>query len=108
LPQEERRAEAATVAWMLTTLTTAAGLVCCGGATLLVWRFETPPTSLAMLPGLLMLMSTVAGLVVLILTPVVLRLRNAQPPKSITVGAVLIGAAPIVLLAVMAVTSSLK
>ena len=68
------------------------------GAFLLVRPMEDPPPALALLPGLLLVIAAVAGLVVLGLTPLVLKLRKTQPPPLITRGAMLVGAAPSLLL----------
>jgi len=100
-PEEERRAEAATIGWMLSTLATLAAMVCSLGAYLLVRPMDKPPLALAVLPGLLLVIAAVAGLVVLGLTPVVLKLRKTRPPPLITRGAMLVGAAPSMLLVVI-------
>lgn len=100
-PAEERRAEAATIGWMLATLCTAAGLLCALGTYLLVRPMDKPPEALVMLPGLLLLMSAGSGVVDLVLTPVVLRLRKTLPPPAVTRTAVLVGVAPMLLLVVI-------
>ena len=100
-PEEERSAEAATIGWMLTTLATLVGLLCSLGAYLLVRNFAKPPPSLEILPGLLLLVSALSGLVAASLTPLVVRLRKTQPPTAITRAAVVLGLFPIVLLVVL-------
>ena len=98
---EERSAEAATIGWMLTTLATLVALLCSLGAFLLVRTFENPPPSLELLPGLLLVVASMSGLVSVGLTPLVVRLRKVQPPTAITRGAVVLGAFPIVLMIVL-------
>jgi hypothetical protein len=49
----------------------------------------------------LLFVALATGVLCLLLTPLVHRVRAAAPPRAITVGAVLIGFAPLVLLAVL-------
>lgn len=102
-PAEERSAEAATIGWMLTTLATFVALACSLGSFLLVRNFDKPPPSLEILPGLLLVVSAISGLVVVGLTPVVVRLRKTQPPTLITRTAMVLGAFPTLLLVVLEV-----
>jgi hypothetical protein len=105
-PAESRPAVAMTVAWMLTTLS-------CGAAqavALVMWLVarnagiaEDQPNALYMIPQTLLLVAFVAGVVALLLTPLVHRLRRSRPPISITIAALLIGVLPIVTIVGMAV-----
>ncbi len=98
IPPEERRAEAATIGWMLATLATLAALVCSLAAYAVVRPMADPPLALALLPGLLLTLSAITGLVGVLLTPLVLRLRKTRPPRLITQFAVVVGLTPSVLL----------
>lgn len=97
LPAEERRAEVATIAWMLCTLFTF-----CSEAVSLVAKValsrmseaENGPTAWSLLPDVALLMGVVTGTLCLILTPVVYRLRRTPPPAAITAVAVLVGLTP--------------
>ena len=98
-PNEERGAEALTIAWMLTALATFVGMLCALGAFLVVRNLPQPlPPSLAALPALLLLIEGVGGLLALALTPLVLRLRKTKPPRSITQAVLLTGSLPSILM----------
>ena len=60
--------------------------------------FDDPRSYLWLIPSLPLLASVVIGLLSLVLLPFVLKLRREAPPLGITVFAVVIGAAPLVLL----------
>jgi len=88
-----RGVEAATVAWMLASMTTLA----CGGMSALVYWFAHGRTDVhnAVLFGQFMHFSAaVTGTVVLILTVVVLKGRRVPPPLPITLFAITMGVLP--------------
>jgi hypothetical protein len=98
-PPEDRRAEAATIAWMLCTLFTF-----CAEAVGLISKIvlsssggdpDQPLSPWRLLPDVTLFMGLVTGTVVLVLTPVVYRLRRTPPPESIGFVAVLIGLTPL-------------
>jgi hypothetical protein len=94
---ESPAAETLTIGWMLTVIT---GLACelgLGAALALAGR-HPEAHALQALTGLLLFASVVIGLLSLVLLPFVLKLRREAPPLGITVFAVVIGAAPLVLL----------
>ena len=90
--RETRSTDALTIGWMLMVLT---ALVCELGF-LAARGFAGPESegSLAVLMVLLLFASTVIGLGVLLLTPVVLKVRRDPPPRAIVVFSVVVGAAP--------------
>ena len=102
LSPESRPAEVATVLWMLTLLATlgAEVLLLIVGTILYYSKLpEDQPADIQpvnMMPGVLMFIASVAGLICLLLTPVVYRLRNVSPPKAITAVAIFAGALPLI------------
>lgn len=103
---EDRRAEAVTVAWMLTTLST---FVAEAGA--IVFRLlqlsggEVASPELGMLSQLLLFIALVTGVFCLVLTAATHRLRRVAPPREIMVFATLVGLAPWITIAAMAIAS---
>jgi hypothetical protein len=101
---ESRAAVALTVAWMLTCMSTAMGMFVVLALRLLMIAFPVPAGGihpLARIAGVLLFVALATGFACLLLTPLVHRVRSAAPPRAITVGAVLIGLAPVVLLIVL-------
>lgn len=100
-PRENRASEAVTVFWMLTLMATlGAELASLAGRGLLALA-EDPadvPGGVRMLPGLLLLVALVTGILCLLLTPVVYRVRSEPPPLGVTVIAALVGVSPLVAL----------
>lgn len=100
LPEESRAAEAVTVAWMLSTLATFAAELAAGAA----WAVVGPAVDdqlaspLSGLPRLLLLIAAVTGSVSLLLAPITYRVRLVSPPRAITIIAVLVGIAPLIVL----------
>lgn len=97
LPPEERRAEVATIAWMLCTLFTFCSEAVSLVAKVALSRMSEPegePTAWSLFPDVALLMGVVTGAFCLVLTPVVYRLRKTPPPAAITAVAVLVGLAP--------------
>lgn len=88
--------EALTIGWMLTVVTT---FVCETAFVLVRSLNRAAQPSLTMLAGLLLFAALVTGIVVLIMTPVVLRGRRHAPPRPVTIVSLLIGAAPLVMVA---------
>ena len=104
--QESRGAVALTVAWMLTCMSTAAGLMVVLALQLLMLAFPVAAGGfhpLGRVAGVLLAVALITGVCCVALTPLVYRVRQTPPPREITVGAVLIGIAPIVLLVVLSV-----
>mgnify|MGYP003578991716 CR=1 FL=1 len=106
--QESRAAVALTVAWMLTCMSTAAGMLLVLALRLLMLAFPAAAGGihpLSRIAGVLLFVALATGSVCLLLTPLVYRVRLVAPPRAITVGAVLIGFAPLVLFVVLTVFS---
>ena len=104
--QESRAAVALTVAWMLTCMSTAVGMFVVLALRLLMIAFPVAAGGvhpLARIAGVLLFVALMTGVVCLVLIPLVHRVRSAAPPRAITVGAVLIGLSPMVLLVVLTV-----
>ena len=93
--------EAATVAWMLSLLATigAEGL---GLATRLAMLVVGSSVPLQAFSGTLLLVAALTGVLLLILTPLVLKVRDTPPPKPLVVAAYVAGTVPILTLVLMA------
>jgi hypothetical protein len=107
---ESRAAVAVTVAWMLLTLSCLAAQVVALVMWLLARSAGIPagrPNALYLVAATLVFVAMLTGLFVLGLTPVAYRVRKGRPPLGITVLAVVIGAAPLVTLAVAALAARL-
>jgi hypothetical protein len=103
---ESRAAVALTVGWMLSVLSTLAALAVAAlvGLATLAWPApEDQAHPLAALAGMMLFVAIATGLLCLALTPLALRVRQIPPPLAITIGAVLIGLAPLVTFAVFAI-----
>ncbi len=101
---ESRPAVAVTVAWMLSCMATAAGMLTVLALRLLMLAFPVAPGGdhpLGRISGVLLFVALITGVVCLVFTPLVYRVRKSPPPPPITVGAVLISLAPIVLLIIL-------
>ncbi len=95
VPAEDRRAEVATVAWML-SMTATLGAEVVGGLVLAAIAFSGPAQPpLSLFPGLMLFAAGVTGLVCLCLTPLVYRLRRRPPPTSITALAITVSLVPL-------------
>ena len=103
---ESRAAVALTVAWMLTLLSTAAALVVAIAAWVLMLAFPAAAGQvhpLGSLPGTLTFVAAATGVLCLILTVAANRARKSPAPRAITIAAALIGTAPLVVIAILAV-----
>jgi len=101
---ESRPAVALTVAWMLSCMSTAVGMLTVLALRLLMLVFPVAQGGkhpLAQVSGVLLFVALITGVVCLAFTALVYRVRKAPPPSPITVAAVMIGVAPIVLLVVL-------
>jgi hypothetical protein len=97
-PQENRAAEAVTVAWMLTTMATLAAEVLALILWAVVWiynRGHIPDGALA-LPALMLFIAAVTGTLCLLMAPLTYRVRAVPPPSGVTIMAVTVGAVPLV------------
>jgi hypothetical protein len=107
---ESRAAVAVTVAWMLLTMSCLAAQVVALVMWLLARSAGIPagrPNALYLVAATLVFVAMLTGLLVLALTPIAYRVRQGRPPLGITILAVVIGAAPLVTLAVGAVAAQL-
>lgn len=101
VPDENRGGEAFTVFWMLTLMVTLGAEL----SALAVWGVsaaagdaEDLPVTLRLLPGWLLAVALITGLLCLLLTPLAYRLRAAPPPLGVTIIAFIVGASPLVVL----------
>ena len=104
-PTESRRVEVLTVGWSMMVLMT---LICeIGAAGAMGYRHFHPDAQAAqVLAALLLLGTLVVGALLLVLTPVVVWMRREKPPRGIVVFAVVVGAAPLVGMAVWYIATS--
>ncbi len=101
---ETRPAVALTVAWMLSCMSTAVGVLTVLALRLLMLAFPVAPGAdhpLDRIARVLLFVALITGVVCLAFTPLVYRVRKTPPPSPITRGAVLIGVAPMVLLVIL-------
>jgi hypothetical protein len=101
---ESRAAVALTVAWMLSCMSTAVGMLTLLALRLLMLAFPAAAGGvhpLGRISGVLLFVALITGGTCLVFTPLVYRVRGVPPPQTITIGAVLIGLSPIVLLIVL-------
>ena len=102
IPDDQRPAVAVTVAWMLTTICSAAAQL----LALVMWLVARSagipvgqPNALAVIPGVMLMVAVFTGILALILTPITLRTRRSPPPRTITIAAVVIGVLPLLIIA---------
>ena len=94
-PPESSRSVAATVAWMLTTLTTLVAMLAVFGLQLAA-RAIVRNEALVMLSRLLLFAAAMSGLAALLLLVVTWQVREDRPPLAIVVASVVIGVTPLV------------
>jgi hypothetical protein len=105
LVEESRGSVAVTVAWMLTLFLTSVALLIAGVSFFAVQFLTFAPAierNVSRLAGLMTLIAAVTGLVCLVLTVSVYRVRRDPPPIVITVAAVVVSVFPISLLLFLA------
>ena len=94
---EKKTVIAANVAWMLSLMSTLAaeviGLTCRWYTTLV-----EPIELLTVLSGVMLFVALIAGILTLILIPIVLRLGKTRPPSAIVQIALFAGALPILVI----------
>src|SRR2546430_1074983 len=98
---ESRAAVALTIAWMLSCMSTAVGILTVLALRFLMLAFPVAADAehpLARIAGVLLFAALTTGLVCIAFAPLAYCVRKSPPPRTITVGALLIGIAPIVLL----------
>ena len=101
---ESRGAVALTIAWMLTCLSTAVGVLVVLALRLLILAFPAAGGRvhpLAPMAGVFLFVALLTGLLCLLFTPLTLRARRRSPPRAVTIGALLIAIAPFIVLAVL-------
>ena len=98
-PKETSGAEMLTIAWSMMVLTT---LICEIGAALTIWHARAHPEAGAIraLSFVLVMETLIVGTLLLVLTPVMLRLRRQRPPRGILVFAMIVGATPLAVLVI--------
>jgi hypothetical protein len=93
---------AVTVVWMLTILSSlAAELAMLACLALSRWAASEGPNLARTAAGALLLAALVTGVLCLVLTPVVWRIRRIKPPLAIVAAAVLVGLAPLATLIIL-------
>ncbi len=105
LVEESRASVAVTVAWMLTLFVSGLGLLVAGIAFLVTQSFSLSPEvskNLGRLSALMTVVAATTGLLCLVLTVAVYRVRRDPPPLAITVTAVILSVLPITLLILLA------
>jgi hypothetical protein len=103
---ESRSAVALTVVWMLTCMSTAVGCFVVLALRLLMLALPVAAGRVHPLnqaAGVLLFVAITTGVLCLALTLLIYRVRAVPPPRPITIGAVAIGIAPIVLLVLLSV-----
>lgn len=107
LPEESRQAEVLTVIWTLTIMATLGAelLLLIAGTLLLLFKQQPQEGAdeavkqavhpFAMIPGVLMFIAALTGLICLLLTPLVYRFREVAPPRVITAVAILASIVPL-------------
>ncbi|HVX10102.1 MAG TPA: hypothetical protein VHC22_02765 [Pirellulales bacterium] len=93
---DARGVEVLTVGWMLTVVTTLACEIGFAAARLMS---DASDSSLMLLSQLLLFAAFVIGILALFMTPIVVRSRRLPPPPGVTVFAITVAAAPLVLAA---------
>jgi len=110
LPPESRQSEVLTVVWTLTIMATLGAelLLLIAGTVLFFLRQQPQPEGadeavkqvvvhpFAMIPGVLMFIAALTGMICLLLTPLVYRIREVAPPRAITAVAILASIVPLV------------
>jgi hypothetical protein len=96
-PAESPAADFMTVGWLVAVLTT---LMCELLSVAAQWFARSSPenATINVFAGFVLFASVTTGLVTLLLTPIVVWSRRVRPPVGITVFAVVVGAAPLVIL----------
>ena len=94
---ESRSALSATVAWTLSLMSTLVAEVI-GFLSRLYTKMVEPNDLLTVMGAIMLFVALVAGVVTLVLTPVVLKLAKKRPPNVIVQLACIAGALPIVVI----------
>jgi len=103
---ESQAAVALTVAWMLTCMSTAVGVLAVLALELLMLAFPAAGGALhplARMAGVFLFVALATGVLCLVFTPLAIKVRGTPPPRAVVVGAVLIGLSPFVLFVLIAV-----
>lgn len=99
---ETRTADAATVGWTLAAMATLGALALRWLVLLMIHSTADPkslPQATPYIPGLMLFSALISGILAVSATPAVYWLRRSAPPWQVTATIVLIGLAPLVLLA---------
>jgi hypothetical protein len=103
--EESRGSVAVTVSWMLTMLATAGGMVVAVICFFLSRSLQLSPQQadlFGLLAGVMTVVAAVTGLLCLVLTVVVYRVRRDRPPISITIAAVFVSSLPLATMLLLA------
>lgn len=103
--EESRGSVAVTVSWMLTLLATTGGMIVAVVCFFLSRSLQLSPQQaevFGLLAGVMTIVAALTGLLCLILTVVVYRVRRDRPPISITVAAVFVSCLPLATMLLLA------
>lgn len=106
LPNESPAAEAVTIGWMLSMLTTLGCEVLAIVTRLVLVGMDAAPPAVRALFAILQFAALAMGLISLGLAVAAHKLRNTKPPIPVTVFAVIVGLIPAVALTVEAIIAS--
>ncbi len=96
---ESRSSVAVTVGWLLCACATVGAIILMVAARLIY--VQSPESMTLVIANVFTLISVLTGILTMILTVVVVRLRRTPPPAAITWTVLLIGLAPFVSLAIL-------
>ena len=91
------------IAWMLSCVCTTVAMLVVIALSVVAATFPAPvgANPLNRIAAVLLFLAVVTGALCLAFTFLVLRTRGIRPPRAITIAAVIIGAAPFIMLAVL-------
>ncbi len=103
-PAESRAADAMTSMWMLSAVNTLVAQAVWIGLRFYI-RGHADARLAALLAGLLLIVAAALSLVVLVLTPIIHRVRKARPPPIVTLFVILIALGPWAAIATLALAN---
>jgi uncharacterized membrane-anchored protein len=92
---EKPPVDALTVGWMMTMITTLICLIAAAAARAFVRYVNAEAVLVGALSGLLLFSAAVIGLILLVMTPIVVKRKNSDPPTGLVFFAYLVGIAPL-------------
>lgn len=92
---EKPPVDALTVGWMLTMITTLFCLIAATAARAYMRYAQPEATMIGMLSGYMLFSAGVMGLILLVLTPIIVKRKKSDPPQGLVFFAYLVGLAPL-------------